>query len=392
MSRKDHNLKPKSKNHHSFTSEEGVWVCDCNECREFMNPSKHDDEKSEGTIRGYYKANGQPSTNEDYENISDWPPILPSALDQRILPRGGARSRRTKSQLSVPTVSGSKPNVSMVHLQSGRIKRDDDTDSVFDNEMVRRNYRCEDPFKMPKKNDSRCELEVNQLQPVNFDNYENIGISSKNIPPSYRYFKEAPKSGKDMKENSEKANDTMNASEQQRVEKNAIKSLPSAPNNMLANSVLTTFAPMSTQSSNANCTGVCDLLKNLPDFKLDNGLGKIEKLIAIQIIAALILVVLSLTLSVTGSKIPSAMFSSAILVIVQLLPAIGCLLLKSQHLSFVFRMSTQMCTYFNVFSSIISWTITSDSRSFILLAVATLQYGSFCLLNYYEYKEKMGTS
>lgn len=165
---------------------------------------------------------------------------------------------------------------------------------------------------------------------------------------------------------------------------NSSSSVPhEALNRILEGSTLTAVAPMSLEASKMGET-VCDVLKNLSDLKF----GKIGKLIVVQIIAALILVVLSLTLSVTGSHISASLFSAAILIVIQLSPSIGCILLDSPHVSFVFRFSTQVCAYFNALWSVVSWMITAENRGFILLAIATLQYGCHCALAYYDYKER----
>jgi len=465
MSREDRKRASKGLNanakssHHSLTSDSS-WICQCDECQELMTlssktPSRHSnrkDEKPSSDLRGH-SASIQSTTDDNYENINDWP-------SARISVQSEAESLANAFKPVTP--------LSIGHLEDGLDKRSDDSDSTFDVQTVRRKHHRKDKSKNKKlkedkseevccRHGKQCELavktSVSQMQqPKEFtfgeyEDYENIGISPKDLPPpSSRSSKDAngksvgvrPKQSSEVTISSETFYENMSASSvpskqllNRQVEKESALMaqrgydnvypiakdllepefppsrtqslrLNSAPKSslqsealkkLLEGSTITAVAPMSSELSKANeaenCTTVCDFLKLLPDLTLPNlKFGKVETLIAAQVITALILVVLSLTLSVTGSTISSAMLSGAILIIVQLLPSIGCLLFESPHVSFVFRLSTQICAYFNSLWSVVYWMMVSESRVFLLLAIATLQYGCLCALNYYDYQER----
>jgi len=135
-----------------------------------------------------------------------------------------------------------------------------------------------------------------------------------------------------------------------------------------------------------------ELVKKLSDLKMayPPEFDSVELVVIGQLIVALLFLVASVALSVTGASLSPALFYAGVLIAVQLSPTISLWLLDSAHVSFAFRTSSQVCAFSNGLMSIASWMLESGqaSRVIFLLVIATLQFGSLCLLNCCEYKEK----
>jgi len=229
------------------------------------------------------------------------------------------------------------------------------------------------------------------------EDYETISIASKELPPPSI-------TGSACTISSIAEIDYDNVNSDQRLEPEFPPSrAPSLQLNLLntwqlnngkgpiESSVITAVAPISSENlDRPSIASQVDPIGN--SFKLmvaELKVGKIEKLVVIQLLVSLMLIVFSLTLSVSGDTFSSATFSAAILIVFQLLPTIGCILFKSKHVSFVFRLSTQIFTYANVNWALVSWMSASNYKVLLLMAVATLQYGCHCILSYYDYQEKL---